>query len=79
LFAGNGRAGNMSKNDLETAHGYRERAEELRRIADNFTHEGSRRDLLIVADLWERMAERLEPTPPAPALGPVTWLDKTRT
>ena len=50
----------MSKYDQETARAYRERAEELRRLAANFVHVRSRRDLVIVAEEWERMAERLE-------------------
>jgi hypothetical protein len=46
--------------DKETAQGYRQRAEELRRLATNFRHEGSRIDLIEVAEKWERMAERLK-------------------
>ena len=36
--------------DKDTAAAYRKRAEELRRIALNFQHEGAQRDLLTVAD-----------------------------
>jgi len=42
------------------ARGYRDRAEELRRIAANYRHEGARKDLLALAEQWDAMAERLE-------------------
>lgn len=40
--------------------GWRERAEELRVIAEGFKDPKSREDLLKLADQWERMAEREE-------------------
>src|SRR5205823_1910034 len=69
-FGGAGGGIGMSRNDLETAHGYRERAEELRRIATNFRHEGSRKDLHSLAYEWDRMADRIERRQPAPGVAP---------
>ena len=68
----------MSENDQETARAYRERAEELRRIAANFVHVRSRRDLITVAEEWERMAERLEVQTSA-TRGPVLGLTRNPT
>ena len=50
------------------AKGYRQRAEELRRIAAVFTHDDARHDLIKVAKTWEAMALRLEATHPLGAM-----------
>jgi hypothetical protein len=39
---------------------WRQRAAELRAIADQFSHEAAREDLMQLAGQWERMAERQE-------------------
>ena len=52
--------GSTSGDAIETAQAYRERAAELRAVAATYEHEGSRRDLLMVAENCERMADRIE-------------------
>ena len=47
-------------NDATLARGYRDRAEELRAFAGEFTSEAARRDLLTVAARWDTMADELE-------------------
>ena len=39
---------------------YRKRARELRVFADEYTDADMRRNLLLVADRWDEMAERVE-------------------
>jgi hypothetical protein len=48
----------MTKEDR--AKLYRERANELRRLAETFSGSDSRRELLGLADSWDAMADRID-------------------
>ena len=54
--------------DHDLAQLYRRRAEELRLIAETFSHERARSDLLALAEQWEIMAERIRSRIPARAI-----------
>lgn len=51
--------------DLDRAHHWRQRAEELRTIAENMRFKDAKDSLLQLADDLDRMAERLERGRPA--------------
>ena len=51
--------------DLERAEHWRQRAEELRVIAENMKRNDAKADLLVLADELDRMAHRLDKRRPA--------------
>jgi hypothetical protein len=51
--------------DLERAEHWRQRAEELRVIAENMKTKDAKADLLVLADELVRMAQRLDKRRPA--------------